>query len=149
MKTLIIIFFCFLTPASFGQFPSSHLDLLSKINKELTDSWTPDIDIDSSFNSVLDIPSIEVDLFNYKTEEVDGNVGVSLYLFNINDSTTVKSYDWTNDVDEDDNAFKIMETKSYIVVVDWFQDYNDIYNSLVPKLIIELTDFFKRNKNKL
>ena len=85
-------------------------------------------------------------LYNYKTAEGKQNKGVSIYVFKKSDSTAVKSYDWT-----EDNLFltEIIETKSYLLVIDWHKKYNSIYDNLVLNLIPELKDFFIKNKNSL
>ncbi len=146
MKSSIILLFGILTHFASGQFSDSHLNLLSKINTKLTESWTPDIEINKTFHDVLDIPNVEVRLYNYKTAEGKQNKGVSIYVFKKSDSTAVKSYDWT-----EDNLFlsEIIETKSYLLVIDWHKKYNSIYDNLILNLIPELKDFFIKNKDSL
>jgi len=146
MKSSIVFLFSILTFFASGQFSDSHLNLLSKININLTESWTPDIEINKTFHDVLDIPNAEIRLYNYKTTDGKQNKGVSIYVFRKNDSAAVKSYDWT-----EDNLFlsEIMETKSYILVIDWYKKHNSTYDNLVSKLIPELRAFFIRNKDSL
>jgi hypothetical protein len=90
MKSSIVILFCILTFFASGQFSDSHLNLLSKINTKLTESWTPDIEINKTFHDVLDIPNAEIRLYNYKTTEGKQNKGVSIYVFRKSDSAGVR-----------------------------------------------------------
>lgn len=147
MKSAIIFLSTFWALSCFGQFPASHLEILSKINAGLTDSWTSDIECDTSFSNDLDIPFIDIDLFNYKTEENSENPGVGIYLFEKKNSSMVEDFDWSKNDSLPD--FKLLSTKSYIVVIDWYINNNYSYNNLVKKLIPELNEFFLRNKEKL
>ncbi len=77
-KIQLLLSLLLLSLTTRGQFQDEHIDLLSKINCELSDSWTPDID--ESFNGLLPYPAISVSLMNCKTEIKGSNYGIGIYL---------------------------------------------------------------------
>jgi len=146
-KILISSFLTFTCFISFGQFPKEHLDLLSKINCGLTDSWTPDISQTVSFSDELDIPYLDASLFNYKTAEPYSNTAVGIFIFNKTDEAKVKSHNF--DLRLENNHFEYISTSSYIIVLTHFKTAGKIYDSLVPELMKELRQYFKINKDEL
>lgn len=142
----ITFLFVFMSLSCLAQFNETHLDLLSKINTDLSDSWTPDIDYDDELNGILTAPVIMVDLMNHKTADASGNIGVSVYLFKKTDREPVESYNWAADKN---SKVKFFETQTYIIVVDYFAHGGQLYNKLVDTLLIELDKYFKKNHSNL
>lgn len=140
MKTLTFIQLSLITLFSFGQFSNAHLDILSKMNCQLTDSWTADMSIKKSYSSSLPLPVIEMYLYNYKTAEEYKNTAVSVFVFEKKHALKVRSHDWKS---YGLTEFVITETTSYIIAITWFVNVNEQYQKLVPKLIPELTTFFE------
>ena len=110
-KILIITILTFTYFVSYGQFPEKHLDKLSKLNCELSDSWTPDISQSESFSDELDIPYLDASLFNYKTAKPYSNTAVGIFIFNKKDKAKVKGHNF--DLRLENNHFEYINTSSY------------------------------------
>jgi hypothetical protein len=146
MKLLSLLFITW-TTLSFGQFQEDHVNQLTKLNCELSDTWVLEFDIEKSFNSSLPIPNISIGLWNHKTEDGNGgNVGLSVYLFEKKFKDKVIAYNW---FDHKSDSFAFLETKSYIVVLDCWVPYNEKVKQLTPVLITELKAYFEGRKDNL
>lgn len=143
--TLVLLFASFI---SFAQFPAQHLKTLECIDDKLSDKWKANISTREHFNSILEISVICIDLFTDLTADKKGNnEGVSVYLFNKSDSSSVNSYQWSSG--KPISEYKFIETNKYIVVIAYFSSNGEIYDTLVAKLIPQLDAFIIDNKNKL
>lgn len=132
---------------SLGQFPEGHLKQLTKLNCELSDTWVVELDIDDNLNYKLPFPNINIGLWNYKTaDDKGGNIGLSVYLFEKVYKDSVRSYNWG---ENDKSKFKLIETKSYIVVLDFYIPNDSCFGNMIPTLITELTTFFETRKDEL
>ncbi len=133
----------------YGQFPKKHLDLLSKINTNLSNSWTPEVEQQKPYpQKLLNLQEINVYLITYKTGtkiELD-NEGVEIHLFNKKYRNQVKEFNWDRD---GITEHLFLETLSYIVVIEYGTYFKEMNINLVTKLISELKVYFRDNKQKL
>ncbi|MCD6069448.1 MAG: hypothetical protein K0S33_4274 [Bacteroidetes bacterium] len=148
MKKYITLVLLFASLISFAQFPARHIKLLKNIDSKLSDKWTATIKTREYFNSILEISVINIDLFTDLTADPKGNnEGVSIYLFNKSDSSSVNSYAWSSG--NTNSEYKFSETTNYLIVMAYFSSNGEIYDRLVAKLIPQLDSFILDNKNKL
>lgn len=148
MKKLILILLLLSSVVvSFGQFPEEHIKQLTKLNCELSDTWVVELDIEDDLNYRLPYPNISIGLWNYKTaDDHGGNIGLSVYLFDKEYKDKVSSYDWGED---DETGYKLIETKSYIVVLDFYVPDGSRFGNMIPILTTELAMFFETRKDEL
>lgn len=148
-KHIYLFILCCFVFNLYGQFPKKHLDLLSKINTKLSNSWTPEVEQQKPYpKKLLNLPEINVYLITYKTGtkiELD-NEGVEIHLFNKKYKKQVKEFNWDRD---GINEHLFLETLSYFVVIEYGTDFKETNTKLVTKLISELKVYFLENKQNL
>lgn len=134
-------------------FNKEHISVLSTIPESLSSPWKLGIN-KSVYPEGLNLPMIDVWLFNDKDEESLSLWGVSVYLFEKDYVNKVKNY--FNDLNIN-NTYTILKTKNYIVVIshgfsvpyDEFVKKNTIFLQKYNKLLPELEEFFEEKKRKL
>lgn len=128
---------------SFGQFPEEHMNQLTKLNCELSDTWVIDIDFDETPYS-----NIDIGLWNYKTANDNGaNYGLSINLFEIKYKDDIIALEGSG---YPLSGCIYLETKSYFVIIDYsFPKSVELFNNLIPILVDELIIFFESRKEIL
>lgn len=145
MRNIFTIILIFITIPVFAQFPDKHMEMLSKMNCELSDAWSIEIEQDSTYGT-FNCPAIIINLMSYKTEVKKGsNYGVGICLFHKQYADSLKSHDWDDRIGQD----VFSETKSYIVLISYYTGQNDTYTKMITKLIPEVLKYFKDNKDLL
>ncbi|MFI5202977.1 MAG: hypothetical protein ACHQF2_00660 [Flavobacteriales bacterium] len=168
MKTLTLLLFLGLNGTAFGQFTDKQITLLTKINCGLTEAWTvEEIEYDEEEEAEaeeeeteeaeeqemvvsaktigqVEIPQLTFDLTHHKAVDGDTQGTVSIAVFEKQYAAKVKAFDWSTE-----GKSVIVETKSYIVVIVYEEDWNAFYNAAVPVLLPELKAWFKANTDNL
>lgn len=146
MKNLLVILLTGFTLNGFAQFTDKQITLLTKINCGLTEAWVVG-EIGEEQESLgegedaEEITVLEFEIYHHKTY-VHGETGsVLVYLFPKSKAKEVKAENWNGE----DRATDFIETKSFIVVIQYYQEWNDYYDAAMPVLLPEIKAWFKVN----
>ncbi len=131
-------------------FPEEVVTKLSKLNCAVSDSWSINVK-PSKYSEDFDLPYIDIEMYNYKTEINEGNVGVNLMCFGINNKKQIQRYF------EKRTGYTFNLTKNYIVVC-FPGDFDSIekdyeryptFKLACKKLMLELKLYFKKEYHNL
>lgn len=125
---------------------AEHLETLSNINCDLSNSWTINIKVNDPDAESYEANAIKSYLFTYKTRKKGRNSGVIMNLYDMKykDSVELEKKSIHSSV-----ATYFFYTKSYIVYVNHGKNVNSIYDSFMPILLEELKLFFDTNNDRL
>lgn len=141
-----LLFSFFFEAYSQDTMQQSHMEIMSNINCDLSNSWTINLSLNDSTEESYDACAIKSYLFTYKTKKNGGNSGVIVNLYDI----------LYKDVVLNEKASKyasvyveFLYTDNYIVYINHGRNVNEVYDGYMPELLEELRSFFELNKNKL
>lgn len=144
---LAILMFSFVLEAySQDSLQQKHMEVMSNINCDLSNSWAISLSLNDSTEQGIDANAIKSFLFTYKTKQNGRNSGVILNLYNIKLKDTVLE---EKAVKYGSVHVEFLYTDNYVVYINHGKDVNEVYDSYMPVLLEELKGFFEINKNKL
>lgn len=153
-KKLLLFLFVFSFGTASAQFTDEQLTLLTKLNCALKGAWVmdgPNVEnqVAGRSNSPNDVEEVEFSLFNYKTWEYgtnqneEGEVAFSIFQ----KSKAKETKEEFESTEEEKVIF--IETKSFLVVVQYKLDFNDFYDKEMKEIIPAIKAWFKDNSEKL
>lgn len=145
MKSICIILFLITTINCNAQFSKNQIKLFKNISKNTSEKWETFYSQSIHFNSYLQFPSYTISLFNEKTKNEKGNIGVGIYIFEKSYMDTVQSYF----LNKENGKFTIFQTKSFVFIVSYFEAGNPAYNQLLGVLIEEIELFLNEKEDNL
>lgn len=159
---IIVLFLIGFVPDSRGQivtpklhinlFEKQHIDKILEFDSYFIDSWSITSLQTWKYPEGLNLPCIDVHLFNPKTETPEGNWGVTILFFKKSDKKIV--IDYFSKLEMKKNLF---QTRNFIIVCshgqtfpyEKFVEENQVFILAYKELLLKLENFISNEKKKL
>lgn len=139
MKPAALLFAGSLGATAHAQLDRSQIDVLARMNCELSNGWTISYLHQTEFQTATGtLEGFAADLFTAHTDRHGNNEGVSLYFFEkaLADSVEARFAPVLH------STYEFIETPSFIVVVSYFSSNGAAYDRATRDLLPEVRRYF-------